>query len=127
MPRFVLLRHECPPDCEKPSHWDFMLEVDDVLWTWELRELPSVWLIALGMEVAGDSPTVSATRLADHRLAYLDYEGPVSGDRGSVSRVDGGTYEFVERTSKRTAIVLQGVKLKGAIVLRHVSETWVLG
>ena len=24
--------------------------------------------------------------LADHRLAYLDYEGPISGGRGSVAR-----------------------------------------
>ena len=43
MPRFVLLHHECPPGYVKPSHWDFMLEFGDVLWTWELRELPAGW------------------------------------------------------------------------------------
>lgn len=29
-------------------------------------------------------------RLADHRAAYLTYEGPISGGRGAVSRVRGG-------------------------------------
>lgn len=29
----------------------------------------------------------------EHRRLYLDYEGPISGDRGSVRRVDAGTYE----------------------------------
>ena len=31
-----------------------------------------------------------ATRLANHRLEYLDYEGPVSGDRGNVVRILAG-------------------------------------
>ena len=33
-----------------------------------------------------------AQPLADHRLAYLDYRGEVSGDRGHVQEVVGGTY-----------------------------------
>ncbi len=33
-----------------------------------------------------------AVRLADHRPAYLDYEGPVSRGRGDVTRVLSGTY-----------------------------------
>jgi hypothetical protein len=32
------------------------------------------------------------TPLPDHRRAYLTYEGPVSGGRGSVRRVEAGTY-----------------------------------
>ena len=35
------------------------------------------------------------TELPDHRRAYLDYEGPVSGDRGSVTRVEAGEYSLV--------------------------------
>jgi len=31
-------------------------------------------------------------RIADHRQEYLEYEGPISGDRGEVRRVAGGTF-----------------------------------
>ena len=82
MPRFVLLRHDCPPDYERPSHWDLMLESDGVLRTWRLAALP---------QTPPDS--MEAEELADHRLAYLEYEGPVGGERGTVSRVDAGTFE----------------------------------
>jgi hypothetical protein len=34
---------------------------------------------------------IEAIRIADHRPAYLTYEGPVSGDRGTVKRLARGT------------------------------------
>jgi len=34
--------------------------------------------------------TMAAERIADHRHAYLTYEGPVSGNRGEVRRVAAG-------------------------------------
>ena len=37
----------------------------------------------------GDS--LAILRIADHRAMYLDYEGPVSGDRGEVRREAAGT------------------------------------
>jgi hypothetical protein len=37
----------------------------------------------------------AAERLADHRLAYLEYEGEVSGGRGVVKRVARGEMEVV--------------------------------
>jgi hypothetical protein len=83
MPRFVILRHETPPGYERPTHFDFMLECGGVLWTWSLPEEPS------------PGRMLPATRLADHRLAYLDFEGEVSGGRGWVTRWDRGTYEMV--------------------------------
>ena len=38
----------------------------------------------------------AALRLPDHRTIYLDYEGPISGNRGRVRQVAKGTYEQVE-------------------------------
>jgi hypothetical protein len=38
-----------------------------------------------------DRPT-PLTFLPDHRNAYLEYEGPISGDRGHVMQVETGTY-----------------------------------
>lgn len=40
-------------------------------------------------------PIVEPTRverIADHRREYLDYEGPLSGNRGEVRRVAGGRF-----------------------------------
>lgn len=76
MPRYVILRHDWPF-----PHFDLLLEVGPTLMAWRLHDepLPGVW--------------VSAERNADHRLFYLDYEGPVSGDRGSVTRYLSGVYE----------------------------------
>ena len=51
MPRFVLLRHECPPDWVKPSHWDLMLERGQVLETWQLIDLPASWAQQLGLPI----------------------------------------------------------------------------
>ena len=42
-------------------------------------------------------PITSETQLeslGDHRVEYLTYEGPVSGNRGSVRRVASGTYNL---------------------------------
>lgn len=76
MPRYVILTHDHPF-----PHWDLMLEDGGVLRTWRLLAEPAAGQV------------VRAEQLADHRLAYLDYEGPVSGGRGSVARWDHGTYE----------------------------------
>jgi len=121
MPRFVLLRHQCPAGYGKPDHWDFMLERPEGLWTWELRELPRLWRTALrdGMpdSVERVAESVPANRLADHRRAYLDYEGAVSHNRGSVSCCDRGTYRLLRETNDRLEIQLDGNHLQGKIAL----------
>ena len=108
MPRFVLLRHECPEDYRSGPHWDLMFEregsTDEYrLATWSLQQLPQAWSTALGLEpVARSLNPTSATLLADHRAAYLEYEGPISGDRGSVARCAGGEFRWLE---EQTALV----------------------
>lgn len=105
MPRFVVLRHECPPGFAAPSHWDLMLEDGAALLTWRLESLP----------VAGGEPIV-AERLGDHRVAYLDYEGPLGDNRGDVLRVDAGEFRWVERSETLLRIVLRGTSLAGELV-----------
>ena len=104
MPRFVLLFHDCPPNFGKPSHWDLMLERDGALMTWSLAELPANWRAPSGHDVID----MKAARLSDHRLAYLDYEGPVSGDRGHVKRIDRGNYEVVDESPEWLHVRLAG-------------------
>ena len=117
--RFALLHHECPTNFGKPSHWDFMLEAEDALITWELRQLPSSWLTALQLESSETSLLVPASRLADHRLSYLDYEGPLTENRGSVRRIDRGKYQIEEQTNELLVVRLQGSFLQGSVAVYH--------
>jgi len=89
---FVLLYHELPPGQAvapgRGAHWDLMVATDDdgLLRTWALEEAPS-----FGQDEAF---SIAALSLPDHRRAYLEYEGPVSGDRGTVVRQQAGLAEW---------------------------------
>lgn len=104
MPRYVILEHDHPV-----LHWDFMLEAGGVLRTWRLESAPK----------GGDE--ITAEPLPDHRLHYLDYEGPVSGDRGTVKRWDRGTYEPAA-ASERVEVTLAGEQLQGIAQIDCVAE-----
>ena len=127
MPRFVLLRHERPTDFEEPSHWDLMLQQGDVLKTWELRTLPASWQAAMGTaaaETLSAVQTVSAKQLPDHRLAYLDYEGPIRGNRGEVHRCDSGTYEILSQDESQLKISLTGTMISGFAKFQRDEHSW---
>lgn len=42
---------------------------------------------------------LAAETLPDHRMIYLNYEGPISRDRGTVSRLAAGTFEPISTQS----------------------------
>jgi hypothetical protein len=96
MPRFVILEHDHPA-----LHWDLMLEAGDVLRTWRLRELPQ------------PGTTVIAERSFDHRLLYLDYEGPISGNRGNVVRRDWGDYQIETESESEITFRMDGERWQG--------------
>jgi len=76
-----------------------------VLKTWALPQPPEV-----GVEMACDP-------LPDHRLAYLDYEGPIAGERGSVTRWDHGTCCIIEQSDTQWIVEFRGEKLLGRVTL----------
>src|SRR6266481_8830595 len=102
MSRFVILIHDYPE-----LHWDFMLEKEAVLRTWRLARQPS------------EAGPIDAVPLADHRLAYVDYEGPVSGNRGSVRRFDRGEFTVVREIVDRLEIQLEGTILQGRALIER--------
>lgn len=102
MARFVLLIHDHPD-----VHWDFMLEVGGTLRTWRLSEMPD------------EAGTIRATRIGDHRIDYLDYEGSVSRNRGTVSRVDRGEFGWLENSDAAQEVRLVGDRLIGVVRLEH--------
>lgn len=93
MPRAVLLRHDLP---DGSSHYDWMIQrsgsPDDPLVTFRVAT-----------RIDEGAAAFRAERLADHRAAYLDYEGEVSGGRGSVTRVAEGEMEIVADEAARFA------------------------
>jgi hypothetical protein len=105
MPRFVILRHHMPSSRERRLHWDLMLEHQRRLRTWALHNEPQA-----GREIP-------ATALADHRLEYLDYEGPVSQGRGSVTRWDCGSYSIAAWDEDQVELELCGTRITGSVHL----------
>jgi hypothetical protein len=111
--RFVVQEHTA----SKGVHWDLMLEEEQALLTFRLPERP---------ENALDHP-VAATRIANHALRFLTYEGPVQKGAGQVRIVERGTYRSWSETDDRMALDLQGTLLQGGFVLtRKQGAVWEL-
>ena len=103
MPRFVVLAHHTTP-----LHYDLMLEHGDTLATWSFEEAPS----------RDGQP---CRLIQDHRKAYLDYEGEVSGGRGRVERRDAGTFEGTIGEERVEATFAEG-ELAGRWELVRIAE-----
>ncbi len=107
-PQTVQLRHE---QLDGSWHVDWMLDLDPQaeadLVTFRLsRRIDEL--------EAGES--LPAERIADHRRAYLTYEGPISGNRGHVERLSAGRIEAMQCQGDHWAFLL--VWHDGAAVTR---------
>lgn len=106
--RYVILHHT---DVDQP-HYDVMIEPSPIsqLMTWRTNEWPIT------------EPT-AATRLPDHRRAYLTYEGVISGGRGAVRRVETG--ETVVEMNGDDEVVLR--RPNGPLLLQRVdANDWMI-
>ncbi len=99
-----------------------MLEAGEVLWTWELRELPVAWQAALPNLKVTTNSLIDAMRLADHRLTYLDYEGPLTNGRGHVSRQMSGKFQLLENTAQRIVARLTTDKFQTTVELAKTNQ-----
>jgi hypothetical protein len=84
-----------------------MLEIPTALAAWALAKAPDA------------AAAIAAEALPDHRLDYLDYEGPISGGRGSVTRWDRGTYQLRRHEPDELVAVVAGEILIGEVALRR--------
>jgi hypothetical protein len=103
--RFAVLHHDDPF-----PHWDLLLEAGESCRTWRLLDDP-----------AGPGPW-RAEAIADHRPFYLDYEGPVSGNRGQVTAWDRGEFDGIVTTESLIRVRCHGAKWHGELTLRHQTE-----
>jgi hypothetical protein len=72
---YAILRHE---GVEHP-HFDLMFQTK-----------PGGKLATFRADVWRPTGPIAVERIGDHRLAYLTFEGKLSGDRGEVRRVEQG-------------------------------------
>lgn len=102
---FVIHKHHA-----RSLHWDLRLEMNSVLKSWAVPKEPP--------------KTKGIKRLAikveDHPLEYAKFKGTIPEGyygAGKVEIWDNGTYELIEKDSKKIEIKLHGKKLKGNYVL----------
>ena len=110
--RYVILRHD---DVVEP-HFDLMFETlpGSMLATWR----SALWPIVYPLEI---------TRLRDHRRLFLEYEGEISGGRGSVTRVTDGDCEVEIGEGGVWTIRLTSGAAPTTLVLRQVDgERWLV-
>lgn len=105
---YVILRHEGIPE----PHFDLMFETapGSALKTWRSPAWPIIKptpLIALG----------------DHRQSFLDYDGPLSNNRGHVRRIGRGHFIFVSKLEAEWKVVLDSSQ--GELSLTNDSGSWI--
>ena len=105
MPRFVLLEHVWDG-----THWDFMLEDGEILRTWAI-----------------DAPVVAGRDLRPVPCRIIgestwNMKVPISGERGTVRRIDEGSYRVEIWSKGLVRARLQGNQLVGDVELREVGE-----
>lgn len=105
--RFVILYHQVSDEAAKSliasrenrsgNHWDLMFECEGELLAWAVEAEPL------------KSQSYSAIRLSNHRLDYLTYEGPISQNRGTVSRTLAGLFRVDSQSHLLTKTLAQWV------------------
>lgn len=111
--QFVVQKHHTP----EGIHWDFMLSMGDVLWTWRIGVPPNEM----------SRHPISIEKIADHPPRFLTYEGPVQNNTATVQIADSGDYRFVDRDKKTLDIELNGTILYGRFLISHIRDNhWAL-
>ena len=113
--RFVIQKHRATH-----LHYDFRLEMDNVLKSWAVPKEP---------------PTETgirrlAVQVEDHMLSWMDFEGTIPKGEygaGTVEFWDKGTYSLKNRTDKIIEFSLKGTRLNGDYALVNFKENnWLL-
>lgn len=95
----VILRHDLP---DGSHHFDLLVARDP------RGELPlHSFRVTVRPDLLGEGESCAAERLFDHRPLYLTYEGPISGDRGTVRRLRAGRAELLAEDEQQLELVVR--------------------
>ncbi|HYG74450.1 MAG TPA: hypothetical protein VEK08_05540 [Planctomycetota bacterium] len=112
--RYVVLHHTDWPGHE--DHYDLMLQIAS-----GQSDDDRVLLTFATLDDSFPRPGSVLRRLPDHRRAYLQFEGRLSGERGRVSRVDAGLLRFTLPYApdfSELNVALTGLHLRGNYMLQ---------
>lgn len=108
----VLLHLPGSANFEVGEHYDWLIEVgaEAPLVAFRTKKRPDC------ADMGNRGCVFEAERLTDHRSEYLTYQGPVSGDRGHVTRVREGSVCMIEMSDTDCAmeVVFEGVRVRYA-------------
>ena len=114
--RFVIQKHAATH-----LHYDFRLEMDNVLKSWAIPKEPQTetGIKRLAIEVE------------DHQLSYIDFEGTIPKGEygaGTVEIWDKGTYTLKSRSKDKIVFTLHGQKLKDdyTLIRLKASKNWLI-
>ncbi|MEK7482770.1 MAG: DNA polymerase ligase N-terminal domain-containing protein [Planctomycetota bacterium] len=103
--RYVIQKHYT-----QPLHYDLMLEKEGFLETYSIFQEPDFQSFTPFQSFN----QIRIQKIHPHRLQYLTYEGPISGNRGVVEIWDSGEYSW-DRCSEK--LTLKGKKLSAVFSL----------
>jgi len=108
--RFVVQKHDATR-----LHYDFRLEMDEVLKSWAIPKEPPT------------EPNIKrlAVEVDDHPVSYIAFEGTIPEGEygaGTVEIWDKGTYTLKSRSSNKIVFTLRGEKLAGDYILVRFKE-----
>ncbi len=106
-PVYVIQEHHA-----KRLHWDLRFEIDGTLKSWALPKIPP--------QTEGEKRF--AVAVDDHPIEYSLFQGkiPVGNyGAGEVKIWDQGTFEILEKESKKLVIDIKGERIKGRYCLLH--------
>ncbi|MBI4563138.1 MAG: hypothetical protein HY716_00390 [Planctomycetes bacterium] len=97
MPRFTIARHDVSEKTK--NHFDLFLEREQMLKSWRLHS-------------AEFEEPQKAFEARDHKLKYLDFEGPLSDNRGDIAIWDTGLYLEDLWSPTVVQVALRGKKVR---------------
>jgi DNA ligase D-like protein (predicted 3'-phosphoesterase) len=114
--RFVIQKHQATH-----LHYDFRLEMDNVLKSWAVPKEPPT---EHGVKRL-------AVQVEDHEISYIDFQGTIpEGEYGAgkVEIWDKGTYTLKHRSSDKIEFTLHGERLSGDYTLIRFKQdkNWLL-
>ena len=107
MNKWVLLEHKVYFGTSLDIHYDFLVEIEKDCLTWKFLKLPSL-----------NQASVEILKQPNHRLVWLSRKKfELSGNRGSVKRIDHGRFKNVayESDTNRFRFILDGKLLNGLL------------
>ena len=111
--RFVIHHHS-----HQNSHYDLMIEKHNSLVTWQIKEKDLIDIL--------EGRIISVRKIQNHRTEYLEYEGPITCDRGHVKIFDTGEYKEVEWNDSRIILNFFGEKIRGKMQIIYKNNNYTL-